>query len=316
MIRRILLLGAVVSVLVFTASAVFAQLLPTGVLDDFEGYAVGKFPAEGTTASGPLNLGTDWRWQSVRTSSDTGGIYRYAAVEAAGTVPGAQGQCIVMHDQDDTGTSTLNQQFRTDFLPSPWPTTGTYVVLVDFMAAQTDANFKIGITDGPGWTNASDLIANLGFAGTKPIISGTGQTAPTCPGGLVYETTQSKQTWLQVPDVSYSANVWYSLKFVIDIDAKMASIYWKPRDDAGPFTALVESISWIQNQSTYTTASSFGGVQIATSNVAGDYADSGGSKDTGAYYYLDNVYCSPEPASILALAAMLGVIPALRRRRS
>ncbi len=104
-------------------------------------------------------------------------------------------------------------------------------------------------------------------------------------------------------DAEYFRDVWYSLMFDVDVDSELYRFYYGEKG-AGELTEVTTGWTpWITQQNT--DPETLGGMLVATS----------GTGTQSGELYLDNVACTPEPGSILALLSLVGLIPALRRRK-
>lgn len=293
---------AAICLIAASVTAAFAvpqqrQMLHSG--DDFEGYAIGAGPILYVDLNGD-GLITDDDWQTWGAPANaTGRITEIAGVD------GSQ----AAHLKDDPGlNNTNNSQIYSNFF-TPLVTdvnllpdkckTGVHEVTMDIKPM--NGTFKINLTNGTGFTNAYNWCVGLGFGST----SGSGYLAGMSNNnilGLQVTTT----SWVDTT-VAYTPGEWYTAKFRVNVDTKTYKVWFGPR--GGTLTEVNAGWSpWITGAATPPTT--FGGMLIATSNVKTTNPQQGGGE-----LYLDNVSYVPEPASALAVFALVGLIPALRRRK-
>jgi len=273
------------------------QMLHSG--DDFEGYAIGATVPFYVDLNGD-GLITDDDWQTWGgPTSATGRITEIASVD------GSQ----AAHLKDDPGlNNTNNSQIYSNFftpmnsnvdlLPDKCKT-GVHQVTMDIKPM--NGTFKINLTNGAGFTNAYNWCLGLGFGSTTGSGYLPGMSSANILGLQVTTTS-----WVDTA-VAYVPGAWYTAKFLVNVDTRTYQVWFGER---GGTLAQVNTgwSPWITGATTPPTT--FGGMLIATSNVKTTNPQQGGGE-----LYLDNVSYVPEPASMLAVLSLVGLIPALRRRK-
>lgn len=284
---------------VTTALAVPQQRQILNYGDDFESYALGAGPLLYVDLDGDGAI-TDADWLTWGAPANaTGRITEIASID------GSQ----AAHLKDDPGlNNTNNSQIYSNFftplvsdvslLPDKCKT-GVHQAIMDIKPM--NGTFKINITNGTGFTNGYNWCVGLGFGST----TGSGYL-PGMSNANILGLQVSTTSWVDTA-TSYSVNTWYTIKFIVDVDTRTYQVWFGER--GGTLTQVNSGWSpWITGAATPPTT--FGGMLIATSNVKTTNPQQGGGE-----LYLDNVRYIPEPASMVAVLSLMGLIPVLRRRK-
>ncbi len=281
---RVTVLLAVLCLLLACATSVLGAPLPwsTG-MNDFEGYDVDVYLSTSTSAPEPKD-GTAWSDNAGQFTLDPA---RYLKVEIDPDNPGNK----VAHIYDaDTANAKLVQAVH-DFYENkggttepdvPFPSTGVYSITMDVKPLQDSGPLQIRITDGYTPTSGPHYVCSLGFGSTLsnayfPGIATAGARL------FTHVVTTGTSQWAETGK-SYTANTWYTLKFLIDIDLKKFQVYMGPR--GGTLTEVTGGPTpWIVAGATGLSATCLGGMIVATSGNVGDATE----------LLLDNVIAQQEP---------------------
>jgi len=267
---RLLAFVAVLALVLSCSAAVLAaQYAPGG--DDFESYDVGTYFTTITT-SPPSPASSVWGDSATYAAG-----LRWNIVETAALDGNPNNKVVRIVDTPDS--TTKNTHLRADFFPSaPYMTSGTYTVTMDVMPLQTNGPFKITMTRGASWTNGTDWVCAIGFGSTGgntffPDIASAGNRIFL---QKVTVKTAGKVAWTET-GVTYDANTWYTVKFVISVDTKTYRAYFGPH--GGTLSELTSGPTAFIVNNTGVMVNSFGGMIVATSNIANE----------GAQLLLDNI---------------------------
>ena len=296
---------AAICLLAASATTVFAvpqqkQMLHSG--DNFEGYVIPAGPVLYVDLDGDGDIDdNDWQTWGAPANVGTDRITEIASID------GSQ----VAHLKDTPGLNNTNnsQIYSNYFTPVPVPAdvsllpgkckTGLHQVTMDIKPM--NGTFKLNMTNGTGFTSGFNWCVGLGFGSSSGNAYLPGMTVGT-KLGLQRTTTAWDDT-----AVPYTVDTWYTAKFLVNVDARTYQVWFGER--GGALSQVNTGWSpWITGSATPPT--SFGGMLIATSNTKTTVSNQGGGE-----LYLDNVAYVPEPASILTVLALVGLVPALRRRK-
>jgi hypothetical protein len=255
---RVLVLLALLSLLLTCATPVLAaqEYAPGG--DDFESYDVGTYFS--TNASAPTPKSNVWGDSGLYTASPA----RYDKVETAELDGNADNRVVHMVDSDTASTKYIH--LRTNFFTTPFQSSGVYCVTMDIKPLQDSGPFKITMSNGAGWTSGGNWLCALGFGSTVsnayfPGISGAGARL------FLQRTTTT--AWDETGK-TYSANTWYTVKFVVDVDFREYQVFVGPH--GGTLSEVTSGPTpWVSGATTPPTT--FGGMIIATSGTTGDAAE-------------------------------------------
>jgi|GEM_PF-735245 len=217
--------------------------------DDFESSAVGSLPA---------------RWTLNNTNSTT------SAAVADGYAANAT-HALGLHD---TNTDTANNHLRISFDQC---TRGICTLQFDACMASIHAGFGMRITNGGTVTSGGNWGAAIKFEGDVPYAPGA--TA----GAISYQeyTTGTNAYTATSPLARYSANTWYTVKIVANIDTKMYDLYFGPRGGTLGRITPAAGVPFIKT-ATGGQISSTGGASFFTSQKVEGAGD----------LYIDNVLVS------------------------
>ncbi len=279
---------------VFTAGVSQASQNIPGSADDFESYAVGTQFSN----LAPPPISDNWLDSNTYAAG-----FRSNTVEVVPLGGNPNNQVVHTIDLNQTGGLTKNSHLRTDFFEVHSGTTsGAYDVSFDIRPIM--GAFKAVLTRGGSWTNGVDWVGALAFdvsgSGYFPGMSHSGNNLGTQNQTVANGSNPSPYT---DTGHTYTPGDWYSVNMHVDVDNFTYSVDFGPY--GGPLTTIASNLPWIVNTSNVH-PTTFGGIYFATSNVSGEEAE----------FMLDNVRVVPEPSSLLAMAAGLGGLFGLIRRRS
>lgn len=263
---RFLVFLVVLSLLLTCTTVVLAKEYVSGG-DNFESYPVNTI-FRGILPVPPDGFNDTWGDSALYQSE-----LRYDQVQSEeGAVPANQVCRIV----DTADTTTKNMHLRADFWPAgtTYVKTGVYAVQMDVKPMTDTSVFKIVVTRGGAWTSGTDWLCALGFGknAASPSTFMSGLTAG-AHLGLQWKNipgTPAVPNWTDAPSFPYTAGTWYTAKFVIDVNLKRYQVFFGPR--GGTLAEVTNGpTTWIVGAATMPT--SFGGMYVATSNVANEGAD-------------------------------------------
>ena len=165
---------------------------------------------------------------------------------------------------------------------------------VDVVSCDWSAGLPFGIYDNQlgDWYGVSDFVE------VHPVVADGGRFwAMTLAAGGEYRETSSHYDW--------SFNKAYTCKMVYDSDLLNVSVQIKTED---------QQLIWASNLSVPGTGFNNDLKYLGSSrNGVGDYGYIGFSSSTVSEGYIDNVYLTPEPATVLLIG--LGGLAVMRKRR-
>ncbi len=294
MVFRILLVACLI-ILSSSVALALGENIPQR--DDFQAYALGE--------QQPLYQGDTLWWNDSGAATEEAGV-RYTVIEQDPTDPSNR----VAHIVDHNTTSGKYTHLRTGFFfpTSVYLTSGAYDVFVDIRPLNTTGAFKIHLTDHNGWTTSTQWVTGVVFGSTVGTSNNT--YTPGMTNGVAnigYETNIFSQVWVD-SGFTYQADNWYTLRMAVDVDNKKYSVFIGDRGSS-TMTELTPAggIPWITDTRNGNTPQDLYGIIFGTSSAVNDSVD----------FMIDNVYITPEPSGLLALATGgLGLIGLLRRRRA